>query len=66
MRRIPMLPLALALIALLLGTALGNVVINEVELNPAGAEGAHKSPAQAWVELCDFLPAPKGAGLPVS
>jgi hypothetical protein len=51
MRRIPMLPLALALIAFLLGTALSNVVINEVELNPAGDEGAHKAPVQAWVEL---------------
>jgi hypothetical protein len=51
MRRIPMLPLAFALIAFLLGTALGNVVINEVELNPAGDEGAHKAPVQAWVEL---------------
>ena len=46
-----MLPLALALIVLLLGTTLGNVVINEVELNPAGVEDARKAPAQAWVEL---------------
>jgi hypothetical protein len=51
MRRIPKLPLAFALIAFLLGTTLGNVVINEVELNPAGDEDAHKAPAQAWVEL---------------
>ncbi len=46
-----MLPLALALIAFLLGTTLGNVVINEVELNPAGDEGVRKAPVQAWVEL---------------
>lgn len=46
-----MLPLAFALIAFLLGTTLGNVVINEVELNPAGVEGAHKAPVRAWVEL---------------
>jgi hypothetical protein len=51
MRRIPMLPLALALIAFLLGTTLGNVVINEVELNPAGDESVRKAPVQAWVEL---------------
>lgn len=51
MRRIPMLPLSLALIAFLLGTALSNVVINEVELNPAGDEGIRKAPVQAWVEL---------------
>ncbi len=48
---IPMLPLAFTLIAFLLGTTLGDVIINEVELNPAGVEDARKSPAQAWVEL---------------
>jgi hypothetical protein len=51
MRRILILSLALALIALLPGTTFGNVVINEAELNPPGDESGHKAPAQAWIEL---------------
>lgn len=51
MRRNPIFLLALSLIAFMLGTTLANVVINEVELNPAGDEGTRKAPAQAWIEL---------------
>ncbi|MDD1748667.1 MAG: lamin tail domain-containing protein, partial [Methanothrix sp.] len=51
MRRTLTLSLALALIFLLPGTTFGNVVINEVELNPTGDESGHKAPVRAWVEL---------------
>jgi Lamin Tail Domain len=51
MKSIPALSLALALIVLLPGTTFGNVVINEVELNPPGDENGHKAPVRAWVEL---------------
>lgn len=38
-------------IVLLLGTSLANVVINEVEQNPTGDEGAFRAPVTAWFEL---------------
>ena len=34
-----------------LGAAQGSVVINEVEANPAGDEGAFKPLVSAWIEL---------------
>ncbi len=51
MKRNLMPLLALSLIVFLLGTALGNVVINEVELNPAGQDGVRKAMVQPWIEL---------------
>lgn len=51
MKRNLMPLLALSLIVFLLGTTLGNVVINEVELNPPGDEGARKAQSQPWIEL---------------
>jgi hypothetical protein len=51
MRGIWRISLALALIVLLPGTINGNVVINEVELNPPGDENGHKAPVRAWIEL---------------
>lgn len=51
MKRYLIVLLALSLIALMLGNTLGSVVINEVELNPAGDEDARKAQALAWIEL---------------
>ncbi len=46
-----MLLFALASIALLAGTAVGSVVINEVEQNPPGDERARLSQSSTWIEL---------------
>lgn len=51
MKRNLMPLLALSMIVFLLGTTLGSVVINEVELNPAGQDGVRKAMVQPWIEL---------------
>ncbi len=51
MRGIVALSLILPISVLFLETACGNIVINEVELNPAGDENGFKAPASSWVEL---------------
>jgi hypothetical protein len=43
--------LVMTSIVLLQGTSLANVVINEVEQNPTGDEGAFRAPVTAWFEL---------------
>jgi Lamin Tail Domain len=51
MRKNLMLLLGLASITFLLGTIQGSVVVNEVELNPSGAERAHIPNVRPWIEL---------------
>jgi hypothetical protein len=50
-RSVMILALLCASIIIWLGAAQGAVVINEVEANPAGDEGAFKTTITAWFEL---------------
>jgi hypothetical protein len=50
-RSVMILALLCASIIIWLGAAQGMVVINEVEANPAGDEGAFKTTITAWFEL---------------